>query len=282
MLCKNNIKIFDFKEHKPDESNKIAIIAGSGDLPLKIIEKLENLGKSYVVASIKDQGPSDKPSFEIGAIGQILEFIKAKNAKEILFCGAVKRPSLLSLKLDSTGKKWLKALGVRAFLGDDALLKGIKKLLEKEGLSIISPQSILGTLLTPSGILTNSRPTDRDLQDIARGLFVLNTLSKTDVGQAVVVQEGVVLGIEAAEGTSRLIKRCLDLKISEIGGVLVKTSKINQDTAIDLPTIGKNTILEAKNSNLSGIALGANMSQIIGFDETIEAANNLGIFIIGI
>ena len=282
MIGKNNLKVCEMETLSKDNKGTITLIAGGGDLPLKLIEKLESLGRSYVVASIKDQGPADYETFEVGEIGKILEFVKLSGGNEVLFCGSVKRPSLLSLKLDPVGRKWLGHLGVRAFLGDDALLKGIKKLLEKEGLKIVSPQSILGTLLTPYGVLTNARPSDRDLQDIARGLFVLNSLSKTDVGQAVIVQEGVVLGIEAAEGTSQLINRCLSLKVANSGGVLVKTAKLNQDMALDMPTIGKKTIAEALTSKLSGIALGASKSQIIDFDETIKHANESGVFIIGI
>lgn len=276
-----NLKVCD-NQAIQENRNIIAIIAGNGDLPIRIIEKLESLGREYIIVSLEGFGPSDFKTFKIGEIGKILEFIKESKATEILFCGGVKRPSLLSLKLDKLGKKWLAHLGVRAFLGDDALLKGIRKLLEKEGLKIISPQSILGTLLSPSGILTKTIPTDFDLQDIARGIFVLNTLSKTDVGQAVIVQEGIILGIEAAEGTRELIKRCKSLKLNEKGGVLVKTSKIGQDHSIDLPTIGKNTILEAEESKLSGIAVGASRSQIVDFEETIKLANEKNIFIIGI
>lgn len=273
------------KKQKLNNTSKriVSVVAGGGDLPFRIIEKLKELEIDFFVVSIDGFGSSEYPQFKLGEIGKILDYIKSQNATDILFCGNVKRPSMFSLKLDSVGKKWLKHLGVKAFFGDDALLKGIRLLLSKEGLSVISPQSILGTLLTPAGILTNSQPTEVDLKDIARGIFVLNTLSKTDVGQAVIVQEGIVLGIEAAEGTKQLIERCSDLKLSEKkGGVLIKTSKLNQDQAIDLPTIGKNTILEAEQSKLSGIALGASISQIIDFDETIKLANEKNIFIIGI
>ncbi|MDR3031082.1 MAG: UDP-2,3-diacylglucosamine diphosphatase LpxI, partial [Holosporales bacterium] len=221
-------------------------------------------------------------SFKIGEVGKILGFIKNSKASKVLFCGGIKRPSLLSLKLDSLGQKWLRYLGLRAFLGDDTFLKGIKKLLENEGLTVVSPQSVLETLLTPCGILTKSRPNDIDLQDIARGMFVLNTLSKTDIGQAVIVQEGIVLGLEAAEGTSALIKRCLGLKISKNGGVLIKTSKLNQDKTMDFPTIGKDTIIEAHMAKLSGLAIGAGQSQIIDFEGTVKLADKYELFIIGV
>ncbi|GHT88795.1 hypothetical protein FACS1894113_2040 [Alphaproteobacteria bacterium] len=265
-----------------NNSATVAVVAGGGDLPLKIIEKLKNLKREHVVVSIDGFGPVEYPSFKIGEIGKILDFIRSSNAAEILFCGNVKRPSFLSLKTDSVGKKWIRSLGVRAFLGDDALLKGVKKLLKIEGLSVLSPQSILDTLLTPSGLLTTQKPTELDLKDIARGLFVLNTLSKTDVGQAVVVQEGLILGIEAAEGTSELISRCKALKIAKFGGVLIKMAKINQESAIDMATIGEKTIGEAVNAGLAGIALGANNSQIIDFEKTIKFANDQKLFVIGI
>lgn len=264
------------------ESSCIAVIAGSGDLPKRVTEKLDALKRPYVVLSVEGFGPVEYESFKLGEFGKALAFLKCHNVAQIVFCGAVKRPSLLSLRLDKTGKKWLKELGVKAFLGDDALLRGIKKILSNEGIELISPQSILQTLLTPKGILTKSKPTERDLEDIARGVFVLNALSKADVGQAVVVQEGIVLGIEAKEGTRELLNRCRDLKLSPKGGVLVKTAKLDQDRSLDLPTIGKNTILEATEAGLSGIAIGGLDSQIIDFDETINLANEHGLFILGL
>ena len=260
-----------------------AVIAGEGDLPLRIIEKLEELASEFVVVSIAGYGPSGYPQFELEKIGEILEYLKSRGVSEVIFCGAVKRPSVFSLKLDAIGKKWLRRLGFLAFLGDDALLKGVRALLAEEGLNVIKPQDILGTLLTPRGVLTSAKPSEMDLKDIARGRFVLNAMSKADVGQAVVVQEGVVLAIEAAEGTRNLLKRTIPLKLShERGGVLVKTAKIDQDQAIDFPTIGSQTILEAKEANLAGIAVGAGSSQIIDFEETVKLADEHGIFVLGV
>jgi DUF1009 family protein len=267
---------------KVNSANKIALIAGGGSLPTEVIEKLDDLRRPYVVLSIADIGPSGYRKFGLGKIGEMLEYLKEAGATEILFCGNVKRPSFFSLKLDAVGKKWLSALGVRLFLGDDALLKGVKRLIEKEGLSVIGAQSILTTSVTPKRLLTDgSKPNDMDLRDIARGIFVLNALSRADVGQAVVVQEGMVLGIEAAEGTSDLISRCKKLKLSPKGGVLVKIAKTGQEKSIDLPTIGPSTVHSIFDCGLNGIALGAHSSQIIDFENTIGLANKLRVFIIG-
>jgi DUF1009 family protein len=96
------------------------------------------------------------------------------------------------------------------------------------------------------------------------------------------VQEGVVLGIEAIEGTDRLIGRCANLRVSEGGGVLVKTSKIGQDESLDVPTIGPQTVIEAGAASLAGIAVGALKSQIIDCEATVALANQKGLFIVGI
>lgn len=267
-----------------DTSHKIiAVIAGSGALPLRIVSKLKELREEFVVISLAGFGSLEYPQFEIGEIGKILAYIKERGVTDIVFCGAVKRPSIFSINLDETGKQWLRKLGIRAFLGDDALLKGIRILLANEGLNILRPQEILSTLLTPPGILTRTKPTEMELKDIARGLFVLNMVAKADVGQALVVQEGIVLAIEAKEGTSEMLRRTEHLKLTATkGGVMIKTAKTNQDEAIDLPTIGKQTISEARAANIAGIALGAHKTQIIDFDETIDLADKNDIFIIGV
>lgn len=261
----------------------IAVIAGSGDLPHRIVSKLHELQAQFIVVSIAGFGSPEYPQFELGKVGRILEHIKARGVTDVVFCGAITRPSIFSLKLDEVGRKWVRKLGVRAFLGDDALLKGIRMLLSNEGLNILKPQEILTTLLTPEGVLTNAKPSAADVKDIARGMFVLQMMARADVGQAIVVQEGVVLAVEAKEGTAEMLKRVSQLKLTTTkGGVMVKTAKVNQDKAIDFPTIGPQTINEANIANIAGIALGANRTQIIDFSETINLANKNGLFVIGI
>ncbi|MDR1333153.1 MAG: UDP-2,3-diacylglucosamine diphosphatase LpxI [Holosporales bacterium] len=283
IVSEENEKASDVEACCHRSSCVVALIAGGGDLPLRIIEKLESLKRAYVVVSLEGFGPQNYQQFKIGHIGGILEFIKSAGAKEVLFCGSVKRPSFRSLSVDQVGKRWLRQLGMKALLGDNALLSKVVKLLEKEGLKVIGPQSIIDTLLSPHGILTKAQPSDSDLKDIARGIFILNAMSKADVGQAVVVQEGIALGVEAAEGTKVLLERCQNLKLSSNkGGVLVKLSKIGQEQSVDLPTIGKDTILEVAEANLSGIAVGAGSSQILDFDETVKLADEKSIFIIGV
>jgi hypothetical protein len=125
-------------------------------------------------------------------------------------------------------------------------------------------------------------PDDQAQQDIARGLSVVKALGEADVGQAVIVQQGIVLGVEASEGTDALIARCAALKREGPGGVLVKLAKPQQDDRFDLPTIGPETIAAAAKTGLSGIAIEAGRSLVIDRDKVRQLADEAGIFVVGL
>ena len=143
-------------------------------------------------------------------------------------------------------------------------------------------------LFVSEGILTKLKPSDDDLIDIKRGLEILDHISAIDVGQACIVGQGLCLGIETIQGSDELIKFASlkkdDYLNNKAGGkgVFLKSQKINQDTRIDVPTIGINTIQNIANAGFSGIALKANNVQIIDKEVCIELANQLGIFIVSV
>lgn len=262
----------------------LALIAGSGHLPLQIIQSCLDTKKPLLVIGFEGQTILEKDSyteFSLGSIGKILEHLKAHNIKEIVFAGGIRRPAWSELDLDWVGMKWFKTLGFKALKGDDDLLSGILDLLKQEGFKIIKPSDLLEGLMPTTGVLTTTLPSKNDWADIERGLVILNCLSSADVGQAVVVQQGLVLGIEAIEGTKVLIERCSNLKRSS-GGVLVKTAKTQQSQEVDLPTIGPDTIRQIKAAGFAGIALGAGNTQIIDYDKTIKLANEFNLFIVGV
>src|SRR5690606_38122374 len=127
-------------------------------------------------------------------------------------------------------------------IGDDALLQGIRSALEDEGFDFIGVHHVLTDLLTKPGALTKRLP-DRTAQaDIERALAVARANGALDVGQGAVVQQGVVLAVEAVEGTNAMLERCAALARPGPGGVLVKASKPQQDLRLDLPTVGVTTV----------------------------------------
>ena len=165
--------------------------------------------------------------------------------------------------------------------GDNALLSLLVNELENENFKVIGADELLKSNV-PIGLIAENEPSTNDSKDIKIGLGVVNAMGKLDVGQAAVVEEGLVLGVEAIEGTDALLRRCSGLKRETKGGVLVKLKKPNQEERIDLPTIGINTIKLASKIGLNGIAIHANHSIIIDRDKVIEEANRVGLFILGV
>ena len=268
-----------------ETSQPIGIIAGSGALFSMVWNRVLALGLQPVVITFKGAGhpfhDDHTPCLHttLGKIGEILNFLKSHGVKQLIFAGRIARPTFSSLSFDTVGLRWMQKLGVKTFGGDDTLLKGITELLTQEGFEIISPREFLPNLVLKPGIHTQVMPSEDDLRDIARGQTVLSCLSGADVGQACVVEEGLILGVEAIEGTQKLIERCGPLKRKPKGGVLVKIAKRNQSTLVDLPTIGAETVEEVRRCSLSGIAISAHTTQVLEFNRVIDLCNQYGVFL---
>lgn len=254
----------------------IGLIAGQGDLPQTLINHWSLNNQNFCVIGFKANLslPPNIPyeSFPLGYIGAILDFFKKNNVHHIVMAGSMKRPALKDLSLDSTGVKWLAKLGSYFLKGDDGLLKKIMQLLEDEGFTIKSPQDYLNNLLTPLGCLTQKRCEKRD--DIKLGFRILSLLSEFDIGQAVIVHEGRVMGIEGIEGTEKLIERCPP------HGMLIKAAKTQQTLVVDTPSIGPDTILKGK--HLDGIILQANKTQIIDKERVLQLCKEYDLFLEGV
>ena len=222
----------------------------------------------------------------LGAVGEILRYLKANKVTHIVMAGAMHRPSWSEIKLDWKGTQWFARMGLAKMRlkasGDDGLLTSIVGLLKAEGFDVISATDILTDLLAPEGVMGRYQPEKSDWQDISRGREVAHLLGAGDIGQAVVVQEGLVLGVEAIEGTEALLARCSALRREGRGGVLVKMAKPQQSRTVDLPTIGVATIHQAKVAGLRGIAIEAGSTQILDQKAVVQAADEAGLYLIGI
>lgn len=267
------------------KNTRIGIIAGKGVLPSLIMQEAFKKELQPVVVYFKDNSTlldlSNTPYLEttLGKIGQILEFFKNQQVEHLIFAGSVPRPSLSTLSFDATGIKWMQKIGLKAFGGDDALLRGICELLEQSGFKLISTKDFLPNLVLKAGIYTHTQPSPQDILDAQRGTEILNLLSSADVGQACIIQEGIVLGVEAIEGTAELINRCVSLKRNSKGAVLVKLAKHAQSELVDLPTIGLETIQLLHKGNYAGIVISANTTQVMHFEEVIKACNEYKLFL---
>ena len=266
---------------------KLGVIAGGGVLPARLLYACDRAGiEPFIVAfeGQTDPGILDGRHYmlaRLGVAGTIINTLKAHEIRDLVFIGTIRRPSLTELRPDLRTIRFFAGMVTRA-LGDDGLLKAIKKELEAEGFHIHGVQSFVQDLIAVGGPVGRHKPSGNQQEDIARGVEALGVMGPLDIGQAIVVQEGIILGVEAIEGTDALIQRCGSLKRKGHGPILIKMSKPGQDQNLDLPTVGPDTIRFAAEHGFSGIVIEAGNSLLIDPQEVAELADRAGIFVVAI
>jgi DUF1009 family protein len=268
------------------QRGKLGILAGGGDLPGLLINACQVTNREVFVVAFRGFTNKDDLSnvahvwTDLAAVGRTLKQLHKAECKQVVLAGPVGRPSLTSLRPDLRGAKLLPRI-VKAG-GDDAALKVIIAELETEGFEVLGADDILRDLLAPPGAMGLMHPDHEQTADIDRGIEAAMALGRADVGQAVVVQQGVVLGVEAVEGTDALIARCGALRMDGRGGVLVKLKKPGQERRADLPTIGLATIVAVSDAGLAGVAVESSGTLVLGLEQVAAEADKRGVFVYGI
>lgn len=268
---------------------KLGIIAGSGSLPRSVIQACRHTGREYFVIAVEDAvdeatlalAADQHEVVRVGAIGKAIELLRTHGCSELVMAGKVQRPKITALRPDLKGTKLLARVGAQLITGDNALLNGIIEFFEEEGFKIVGAEAIVRDLIAPEGMIGTIYPDKRAQADIEFGARIARGIGALDIGQSVVVQNELVIAVEAVEGTDRMLERSGALKGPERGGVLVKVKKPQQDSRVDLPTIGLSTIETAAAAGLAGIAIEAGATLIIDRREVARRADALGLFVIG-
>jgi DUF1009 family protein len=269
-------------------ANTLGIIAGGGFLPGQVAAAARAAGRDVFITAIEGfaepavVSPYPHQFFRLGAIGAIRAALKTNNCTDVVMIGPVKRPSIFDLRPDADGAKYLARIGRAAFAGDDGLLAAVVRVLGEDGFKVLGAHDILADALGPDGLLSQVAPDDAARADIARAVAALKLIGAADIGQACVVQQGVVLAVEAMEGTDAMLARAGTLRLPGAGGVLVKLAKPGQERRADLPTIGPNTILRAREAGLRGVAFEAGGTILAGREALVAAADEAGLFLTGI
>ena len=277
-----------------DASSPIGVIAAGGVMPFAVADSLIARGMTPVLFALK--GACDPVAvarfrhhwISVGQFGRAVKLFRAENCRDLVFIGTLVRPALSEIRLDwgtlrVIGRVWAAFRG-----GDDHLLSGIGGILEQDGFRMVGIRDVAPDLLVPEGCLTRAAPDENAAADIAKGRDVLRALSPFDIGQAAVVIDGHVVGVEDIEGTDGLLARVARLRgegrirAKAARGVLVKAPKIGQDLRFDLPTIGPRTIEGAAAAKLAGVAIVAGNTLVVEPQAMIEAADAAGLFVAGL
>lgn len=271
-----------------NSQKKLGIIAGGTQLPQLLINHCLDTGRDFFVLAI--EGNADKAIFtpriphkwiRIGQAGSGFKAFADEKVEEVVMIGTIHRPSFADLVPDLRTAAFFAKIGMKA-LGDDGILRALVKEIESENMRVVGIHEVLPQLLVKEGVLTKHKPDKQADADISRGVEVGLALGRLDIGQSVIVQQGLVLGVEGVEGTDALIIRCANYKREGAEPILVKLRKPQQDMRIDLPTIGTKTIESLHRAGMRGLAIHAGNALMVNEDEVIELADKYGMFIKGI
>jgi hypothetical protein len=272
---------------------KLGLIAGGGALPLALAEHCRQAGRPYFVIRLRsfadpplEAHPGDVAG--MAEIGRILRLARAAGCEALCFAGVVRRPDFTALKPDARGLAWLPGAALAARNGDEALLRFLMKGFEKEGFAIEGAHEVMGELALAAGPLGACAPGEAHQADIAKATEVARAIGALDIGQGAVVCDGLVLAVEAQEGTDAMLRRVAELPSDLRGtperrrGVLAKVAKPIQEDRIDLPTIGLATVEGAARAGLAGIVGVAGKMLVLEREAVIRAADAAGLFIVGV
>lgn len=273
--------------NKPEGGN-LGILAGGGPMPARVAAAAKAAGRGVFLLGFEGfaepavLAPYPHDFARMGAALRIRELLRAHDCRELVMVGSVRRPSILDLRPDALAVRLLGRIGRAAFAGDDGLLAAIVRVLHEEGFVVVGADSVLREAVGPAGLLSRAAPDATAMADIERGIVVARALGAVDVGQGCIVQQGIVLAVEAVEGTDAMLARAAGLARRGPGGVLVKLVKPGQERRADLPTLGPETIRLAALACLRGIAFEAGGTLIAERETTIAAVDAAGLFLLGL
>jgi DUF1009 family protein len=276
----------------PDK-NRVAIIAGNGQLPAEIKGELDRGKLKPVLIGINGEidpalAGDAMAVLTYGQVGQLFKLLADHQVRHVIFAGGIrKRPDYSQLKMDMVTVRELPTLLKIVLGGDNSVLSKIAKYFATRKIDVLGAHQLVPQLLADEGIIAG-RPSMRKLKPVlAKAREAAKQIGALDIGQAVIAEDGRVLALEAVEGTDAMIGRVAQLRAEgrlsakpEMG-ILLKAMKPGQDMRADLPAIGPGTIIAVNNAGLKGIAVEAGRSLILERERTLDLARQHNIFIIG-
>lgn len=269
------------------EANKkvIGLIAGGRQFPVLVAKGVKSRGHKLVVAGFTGHTNPDvypladvHSELKLGQLSKLLDFLKDNGVQQVVMAGTIHKPGVMDFRhFDARAVKILFTLKSK---GDDVLLRTVMSVLEGEGMELLPPQAFAEGLLTPAGVLTRRAPDEREWTDLRNGARLARELGRMDIGQCVVLREGVVAAVEALEGTDAAIER--GCRLGGPGCAVVKMLKPGQEERVDLPSVGPDTVRALAKGKGTCLAVEAGKSLFFDLESAVDAADRAGVAIVGL
>ena len=262
----------------------IGLFLGEKNLPNEILKKIETKKINYFIIDLTKKNKFKKKKncyfINIGKFGEILNLIKSKKCKKIIFAGNIIKPKISKLKLDFKGLFYIPRIVKAAKLGDAAILKVLIKILSENKIKVIKLNAYNPELTLKKANYTKIKPSKQENEEILKGIKTLKKLNSHNHTQALIIRDNKVISQETRSGTKEMIKRISKSKIKK--GVLIKFPKVRQDLRVDLPTIGIETFKDCNKAGIKGIAVKSNQNIILNKELSIKYANRNKLFLVAL
>jgi DUF1009 family protein len=263
-------------------AQRVGLIAGNGRFPLIFARTARAAGIEVVAVAHQGETPPELDAdvdsitwIKVGELGRMIGALRSAGIERAVMAGGIRKLALLDHF--APDERALAFLARLATWGDDALLRGVADELEREGIRIVESTLFLSALLTPAGPLTTRTPTEAQWRDIRHGVEVARAIGRWDIGQSVVIRAGMVLAVEAIEGTDATIQRA-----GRPDAVVVKVSKPGQDLRFDVPAVGPETVRVCQAARIAVLALEAGKTLLLDKDELLRLAEETELCIVGV
>ena len=262
----------------------IGLFLGENDLPIEIISNLKRKKINYFIIDLtkntRFKNNKNCHFINIGKFGEILNLIKSKKCKKVIFAGNIIKPKISKLKLDLKGLFYIPRVIKASKLGDAAILKVLIKILYENNIKVIKLNTFNPELTLKKGVYTKIKPTKQEKKEILKGIKYLKKTNSYNHTQALIMRDNKVISVEKRKGTKEMIKSISRTKDQR--GILIKLPKVKQDLRVDLPTIGLETFKDCKKAGIKGIVIKSNQHIILNKNRAVNYANKNKLFLVAI
>jgi len=266
-------------------AQRVGLIAGNGRFPIIFARTARAEGVRVIAVAHEGETPPELSEhvdaitwIKIGQLDAIIRAFHSHGVRRAVMAGGIRKTALMEyFAPDERGMRFLSSL---SNWSDDAILRGVAAELEGEGIEVVESTLFLQSIVTPEGSLTQRQPNEAQWRDVRYGVAVAKGIGQWDIGQTVVVKNGMVLAVEAIEGTDEALRR--GGQLGRGGSVAVKVSKPSQDLRFDVPAVGPDTIPVCSAAGIAVLALEAGKTLLLDREECLRAADGAELIIVGV
>jgi len=264
---------------------RYGLIAGNGRFPILALETARKLGHEVVAIGIKEEASSEIEPLatrcywiSLGELSRLVEILKSEGIVEVMMAGQVKHASIFS----AIRPDWrlVKLLATLPRNNTDALIGGVAKVLEDEGIRLTDSTALLKPLLAEAGVMTRRQPTKEEQVDFEYGRAVAHALAGWDIGQSVAISARACVAVEAMEGTDAMLRRAAGL-VNGRRLTIVKAARRREHLLFDVPVVGLDTIPVMRETGTTALSVEAGRTLMLDKQEMLKAANEADISVVG-